>query len=582
MNSEPYRESSKWRLSRIPIPIQETGSKNDANSLAAKGPDVSEQSARPLAYSKPGSVLVVRWCEPWIVFGISFLLYALLGWAGAYFVQTYNWDGVSRIAQAHGVLFSRDPHLAALGFIWPPLPALTDLPFLLALKPLGLVLLAGPIMSALYAAFALAMLSDILRRFSLPVGWRVIWIVAFGAHKLIVHNSVMGLSEAPFLAFLLLSLNGFMMWERDRRPSGLLWAGVGAAIAVYCRYEALAWAAVVVVAIVWQLLFDTRRLWSSKASGSVIAFITPPVWALVLWVFANWQITGNPIYFLVGPGSTATTPDTAHVVGPTHPFYYAQDSIVGSILLVLREILDLAPLVLPASILLVGLTIWRRRWPDMAYLALAWSIVAFTFLIAFRGLLPPWTRYFFWILPAGVVTAGAAFRASPVGWPRHTVAGATSLLMLFPTIWLPLQAWPQIQQPTPQRLISAVILAPEAAYAALGGQLDEFVDMATYLNSQPPGKLTMIDASVGSGIVFYLDRPDQLVITTDQDFFPVLASPVGKVSQVLVPRPTLDTKGRSEIVKLYPGLYDGGEPWARLIHEFPGEGGWRLFQVVKP
>ncbi len=524
-----------------------------------------------------------RLSEPWLVFGAGFLLYALLGWAGAYLVQTYNWDGITRIAQAHGVLFSRDPHLAALGFIWPPLPALTDLPLVLLMKPVGLVLLAGPLMSALYGAFALAQLSEILRRFGLSRPWRLAWIVAFGAHKLIVHNSVMGLSEAPFMAFLLLSLNGFMQWEQERRPGGLVWAGVGAALAVYCRYEALAWAAVVVVGILWVLALRTGKLWDRAASGSVLAFVAVPIWALLLWVFANWQITGNPIYFLVGPGSTSTTPDTAHIVGSTHPFFYAQGSVEGSTLLLLRQISGLAPLLLPASLLLIVFVIWRRRWSDLAYLALAWSILGFTFLIALRGILPPWSRYFFWMVPGGVVVAGAAYRAAGTVWPRRLVALATMALLLVPAVGLPLNAWPLLQQPLPQRIVSALIVAPETVdYASDGGQLDEFVEMARYLNAQPPGTLTMIDASVGSGIVFYLQRPNELVITTDSDFFSILASPVGHAGQILVPRPTLDSLGRSEILKAYPDIYAGGRPWARLLHEFGGPGGWRLFQVETP
>ncbi len=521
-----------------------------------------------------------RFREPWWVFGIGFLAYALLGWAGAYMLQTYNWDGITRIAQAHGVLFSRDPHLAALGFIWPPLPALTDLPLVLLLKPVGLVLLAGPVMSALYGAFALAQLSEVLRRFGLSQPWRLAWIVAFGAHKLIVHNSVMGLSEAPFMAFLLLSLNGFVQWEQERNPGGLVWAGVGAALAVYCRYEALAWAAVVVVVIAWVLALQTGRLWGRAVTGSVLAFVAVPAWALLLWVFANWQITGNPVYFLVGPGSTATTPDTAHIVGPTHPFFYAQGSIEGSTLLLLREVSSLAPLLLPASLLLLGCVVWRRRWSDLVYLALAWSILGFTFLIALRGLLPPWSRYFFWMVPGGVVAAGAAYRAAETVWLRRLIALTAMALLLVPTVGLPLNAWSHLQQPLPQRAISALIVAPETVdYAAEGGQLDEFVEIARYLNTQPPGTLTMIDASVGSGVVFFLQRPNELVITTDSDFFSILASPVGQAGQILVPRPTLDSLGRSEILKAYPGIYDEGEPWAYLLHEFPGSSAWRLFRV---
>lgn len=518
--------------------------------------------------------------EPWVIFGVSFLLYAFVGWVGAYVLETYNWDGVTRIAQAHGIIFSRDPHLAALGFIWPPLPALTDLPILVMLKPLGLILLTGPVMSAFYGAFALVQLSEILRRFDVPLFWRIAWTAAFGAHKLIAHNAAMGLSEAPFLAFLLMSVNGFVKWERDRQPSGLVWAAIGAALALYCRYEALAWTAVMAMAIMWRLRFDAASLWRRVTGGSILAFITPSVWALILWILVNWDITGNPMYFLVGPGSTGTTPDTAHIVGPEHPFYFAYGSVAGSGILLMHQTLSLAPLLLLATPLLMLCVVWRQRWSDLAYLALGWSILGFTFMIALRGLLPPWARYFFWAVPAGVIVAGAAYRAAETGWPRRCVALGVTLLLLIPAVGMPLQVWPKLSEPWPLRAVAAIVLAPEVKDSAgAHGQFDEFVAMASYLDAQPTETLTMIDASVGSPIVFFLKRPDKLVMTTDTDFLPILRDPVDRVDQVLVPFPSFDAKGRSDILKLYPDLYEGGQPWARLTHEFPGPSAWRLFEV---
>ncbi len=559
-------------------------SRNDATSRELNGVRLDAKYATDRLSSQRVARVGLWREEPNLVFLFGFLFYALLGWAGAYLVETYNWDGVTRIAQAHGVVFSRDPHLAALGFIWPPLPALADLPLVVLLKPLGLVLLAGPMMSSIYGAFGLAMLWVILRRLGLPLHWRLLWVSFFGVHKLVLHNSTMGLSEAPFMAFLLLSLYGFVVWEQEQQSGGLVWAGLGAAMAVYCRYEAVAWAAVVVVAIIWRLLVQTRKLWTQTASGSVIAFITPPVWMLSLWVLFNWQITGNPIYFLVGPGSTATTPDTAHIVGPSHPFFYAQGSVVGSLSLVLSQLVELGPLLLPASILLVLIVFRTRRWDNLAYLALGWSIVGFTFLIALQGALPPWTRYFFWIIPGGVIVAASAYRICPPSRWRELMAFAVALLLFGQAAVLHFQAWPKLEQlPLLQRVVATLVVAPEAAhYAGTGDQLDEFVAIADYLDAQPPGRLTLIDASVGSGIVFFLDRPWDLAITTDADFFPILRSPVGRARQVLVPLPTFDSRGRSEILKEYPNIYEGSEHWTRLSHEFSGPGAWRLLEIVDP
>lgn len=517
----------------------------------------------------------------WAIFGGSFLAYAFVGWIGAYVLQTYNNDGIARIAKAYAVLYSRDPHLGAIGLVWPPLPVLTDLPLVFLLKPLDLTLVAGPIMSATYAAFAIAQLWEALRHFGLPFPWQLIWTAAFGAHPLIVQNATMGLSEAPFLAFLLLSLNGFLAWEETGRPSGLVWSGIGAALALYCRYEALAWVAVLALAIVWQLRLRSLRLWDSTVMGSIVGFITPPLWALALWAFVNWQIMGNPIHFLIGQGSTATTPDTAQAVGPTHPFAFAYGSLAGAAVLLLRQITDLAPLITVATALLIFHVVWRRRWADLVHLALAWSVLGFVYFIAFRGLLPPFTRYSFWIVPAGVIAASAAYRAAPSGWPRHSVAIATALLLLFPSTWLPFQAWHRLSDPLPQRFAGALLLPPEVTDARqVRGQLEEFRAVADYLNAQQPGTLTLMDGAIAEAVLFFLARPYE-VVTSDRDFFDILRSPVGRVDQILVPYPSFDARGRSDVLRLYPHLYENPEPWARLIQEFRGTSAFRLYQVVK-
>ncbi|MCL4535470.1 MAG: hypothetical protein M1370_09975 [Bacteroidetes bacterium] len=540
--------------------------------------------AGPVVASTPkASVGAVSRQEPWIIFGASFLVYAFIGWVAAYVIQTYNWDGVTRIAQAHGVFFSRQPHLSAIGFVWMPLPVLTDLPLVLLLKPLGLVLLAGPVMSALYGALALTQLSELLRRLEVPAFWRWTWVAGFAAHPLIVQNAAMGLSEAPFLAFLLMSINGFARWDRDREPGGLVWAAVGSALALYCRYEALALAGAMTLAIVWRLRLDSVSIWRRTTGGSVLAFITPSIWALILWILVNWDIMHNPIYFLVGPGSTSTTPDTAQAVGPSHPFAFAQGSVEGSLRLLLTQIVDLAPLVLPASALLVICGIWRRRLADFAFLALGWSILGFVFLIALRGLLPPFTRYFFWVVPAGIVIAGAAYRAIAPGWPRHCVAFCTALLLILASVSLSLQSWARLADPFPQRVAGALLLPREALYPEqLRGMLDEFKEVAKYLNNETPETLILSDAAIASPLVFFLDRPNEMVLTTDTDFLPILRDPVGQVDQILVPYPSFDAKGRSDILKQYPDLYDGGKPWAQLVHEFPGPSAWRLYQVQRP
>src|SRR5690349_4617983 len=60
-----------------------------------------------------------------ISFGISMTLAMYMRSLDVFFI-----DSLSRTANAFYVLFSRDPHLAAVGFVWNPLPSLIQLPLL--------------------------------------------------------------------------------------------------------------------------------------------------------------------------------------------------------------------------------------------------------------------------------------------------------------------------------------------------------------------------------------------------------------------------------------------------------------------
>ena len=105
----------------------------------------------PLAlhFARPG--------ERSLVAGLAWLAYmagAAIVVVGAHSIIGDAW---SRVANAYYVLYSRDPHLAAIGFVWNPLPSLAVIP-LLPLKTVWPDMVAtgfaGSIISALCMAAA--------------------------------------------------------------------------------------------------------------------------------------------------------------------------------------------------------------------------------------------------------------------------------------------------------------------------------------------------------------------------------------------------------------------------------------------
>ena len=91
-------------------------------------------------------------------------------------------DAVARVDIAHVVLYSRDPHLAALGLQWPPLPTFLMIP-ILAFKglwhPLATQAFAGSIEAAAFSAGSVALLNGGLRWAGVVRGMRLVLCLAW-------------------------------------------------------------------------------------------------------------------------------------------------------------------------------------------------------------------------------------------------------------------------------------------------------------------------------------------------------------------------------------------------------------------
>ena len=86
------------------------------------------QRVNALRPVKPLVNPVIEWSlrkgeSAWI-FGISLVLNLVLAYFLFFVWHIGNSDALSRTANAYYVLYSRDPHLAAIGFVWPPLSSI--------------------------------------------------------------------------------------------------------------------------------------------------------------------------------------------------------------------------------------------------------------------------------------------------------------------------------------------------------------------------------------------------------------------------------------------------------------------------
>ena len=170
-------------------------------------------------------------------------------------------DSLSRVENAARILYSHDPHLAAIGFAWGPLPTLAELP-LVSLRFVWPQLVtfgfAANITSAAFMTAAVYQLYRLLDDLRITRWVSVAIVITFAANPMIVFYAANGMSEAPFLFFLMLAVRHLGRWLWTGDIGSLALAGIGLGAGYLCRYEGAA-AGVAAIALVATVSYPTSQ-----------------------------------------------------------------------------------------------------------------------------------------------------------------------------------------------------------------------------------------------------------------------------------------------------------------------------------
>ena len=361
-----------------------------------------------------------------------FLLYLALGGYLALVLHAFHGDAYSRVANAYYVLFSRDPHLAAMGFVWTPLPSLFELAFLPAkLVWPGIAQLGLPavLMSATFMALAVREVDLILRDFGLGRWTRLGLVAAFAFNPAIIYYGAIGTSEAPTLFFALLACRNLARYAVTPSTASLVGMGFALAGAFLTRYEAVP--AAVGVAIAIALLRVLRlpgpvRQRLGHAGGDIAVALTPFVLVFVGWSVASWIIVGSPFVQFTSDYGNSSQMRVWAAAGANEIGLALGPSIVLAGLR-LGALSVVAPIALLTALWAL---VVRREYRVLAIGAVLGPILAFMIAAYLFHLLAPWLRYFITVVPLGILLLGLCIaprvgseRARSDGRWRERVAG---------------------------------------------------------------------------------------------------------------------------------------------------------------
>jgi hypothetical protein len=530
--------------------------------------------------------------SPWLAFLLPLAVYLVAGALLAFHYESFHGDAQNRVANAFYVLFSRDPHLAAIGFVWNPLPSLAVLP-LLPFKFIWPALteraFAGNIVSALFMAGAVYQMHEIFR--DLRVRWlvRAVLTGLFALHPMIVYYGGNGMSEASFLFGLLLAARYLSRWLAQRDLLSLAAAGGALGLAYLTRPEAIfaAFSATVLVLVV-----GTVRKGLGNGIALAVGFAAPWVFSVAVLAGISLVVTGHAFEQFSSVYGTASQVQVIEGLG--------SDALEAEpVSFVMRQVSALAPFLGVATGLALVMAAWRRDLRALAGLIVVGSVLAFAVASFLLGQTIGSTRYFISAVPltvflAGQLVAGGSQPTSDgfISFVGRKVAayGLGAVAVVLVASGLPANAT-ALQDSAidpednsylsyifdPQRELGEAAAESEARFDTASG-------IARHLDGLGLGDGSILVDNFTTCVPFVLlisEDPKQFVITNDRDFEAALAAP-GEfgVEYLLVPPPG-GYGNLNALNRTYPGLYETGGSLATLAHEFEGPGcpRFRLYRV---
>jgi hypothetical protein len=573
---------------------------------------VANQTATPMPTRRFTPLRRRLTSEAGIVFVLSAGLYLIVAILLDFKYDSFNGDAMARMANGFYVLYSRDPHLAAIGFVWNPLQSILDMAPLLfyhAWTPLATHEFAGSLVSVACMAGAVYQILCALSEWGLGRSARLILTALFALNPMILYYSGTGMSEALYLFTLVATTRYLARWLQHGDIRSLVYSALSLALCYLARNEAVV-PAVLGALLVFGSSFVRNgahtRTRLNVALSDVAVFIAPFVTSLVGWATTSYVITGEAFAQFSSQYGTTAQLQAIGTNGQLYNIGLTSTALSGEIAFEFRALEYLAPL-LPLIAVLCLLKAWRRRDPlVLVPLAIVGGGLAFDIFAFFTGSLLWSFRYVIATVPLEILLVGALLARRPEregapiarrsgtsfsrGWAAGIATGAIALALVAPSVpttaegmWNPHVGWQEMQ------LLGYSVFHRHlsALERDFGAHYEHIRELSDYIsNMHLPNGQIIVDNSSGCipETIVNSTNPRVFVIPNDRDYQKTLADPLTfGVHYILVPDSS-GTNINTSTVRTYPSLYRDGAGFARLVHSFHlglDCGDFRLYRVIK-
>ncbi|MFF2484273.1 glycosyltransferase family 39 protein [Paenibacillus sp. NPDC058071] len=507
------------------------------------------------------------------VFFIVLLLEFIFGYYLAAIYGFMSGDASSRVANAFYVLYSREPGLANIGFIWNPLPSFMEM-IVLVLYPLFPSLasegIAAVIVSSLFAALTAAMIVKAGMLYGLKRWQSVILALLYAFNPYIFYYGANGLTEAIFIYFISMAVLQLLLWARGDETKPLVLVAFALALGFWTRYETVFFGAAVALAVLAWIMRESQTPLKEryqKLEGLWVVVLTPVIFSGLLWIFFNYTIMGDGFYFLTSDYGNL---GQAELLKSDAKFAALVNNPLATLAYVGERVWYFS---IPLAIVFVIRLFERRvlKWDFLILVMLTASIPAMQALLLIRGGTAAWIRYYMYVFP--IVIVWLPYEISKM---KYRKTGMTALLA-----GLLASGWFMFGMMNNMNIASDEYEA--FRHNKLYAEQQAARDVVDYVKENLPDRMILTDSFSSFTIIMGSGRPKNFIVTSDSDFKDSLDSPVDSIADyVLLPNPEVDVSPKyrlDTINQQYPGLYADGTEWATMEKEFGGF--WKLYRIRK-
>ena len=517
--------------------------------------------------------------ENWTIFLCTLVLFLSAAILLHFFWKIGSMDALSTTGKGFFFLFCRESSLGEILIVDPPLPTFLQVILIPVLKLFGIPSFAGPMLSSVFGALSLVILNRILLMLRLPerYRWPLVGLTVFFPSFLFA--SSVGSVEILYTFVILVVIYGALQIRRNQMA--FLICGFGLTFGFLIRYEIISLMLGVSIALIifkWKVNDD----WQSELEGWMLAFLTPPVYGIMLWVILNMLNVDSPTYFLTYLFDPNHATSIARNVGILHPYFLGWGNIFEALVITFNRTWQTSLIFTVGIFSTVYLAAANKKRHYISVLVMMLSIPIMQMIEILLGALSPWQHIWAYLVLFGAILAGMVYQdLKPAR--REIFMVATIVLTVF-SILLNFNALTERDNSIGEQRLYALLTGDSVQEQKLRAsdpywiyQHDANI-LAQALNELTADGNILMDADYAAAVAMEMDNPESLTLVNDLDMDTFYSPVIDGVRYVLVLEED-DSINSSVNAYSYPPLSDE-IAWVTEVW-FSDETylNWRLFQV---